>query len=170
MDEKKNTTNSDQPAQDAKLENQEQSSNEEVIDSYQDRYIRLSADFQNLQRRMAKERVLWMDSAKAGVLKGLLDIVDNFDRAMADRPETADKDVASWMDGANLIAQSFHKMLDDCKVVEIDNVSVFNPELHEAVMRVPAQDKESGSIVQVLQKGYTVNGKLLRAAKVSVAE
>jgi molecular chaperone GrpE len=138
---------------------------------YKEKFIRLTADFQNLQRRMAQERANWMHLAQVGILKELLEIVDNFDRALESSPVLPDNsDATAWIEGAGLISQSLHKLLDKFKVQETPQAINFDPELHEAVMRVASDDHESGAVVQVLQKGYTVNGKLLRAAKVSVAE
>lgn len=133
-------------------------------DEWKDRCLRTAADFENYKKRAEKERSAWITSAQTSILSDLLNIVDDFDRAFAQAKE--DQSIA----GFALIHKEFHKFLDKHGISEIKETKQFDPNLHEAIMNVESADHESGSIVQVLQKGYMYKGQVLRPAKVSVAK
>jgi molecular chaperone GrpE len=131
-------------------------------DEWKEKYLYARADFDNAQRRMAKDmdRLLW--DAQAKILREVIDIVADFERALeAHKTES---------EGFMLIYKRMLKMLDQVGVKEIEVGKNFDPELHEAVAHVAAPDHESGSIVQVLQKGYLFKNEILRPARVSVAQ
>jgi molecular chaperone GrpE len=135
-------------------------------DEWKDRYIRSIAEFENYKKRTEKEKMIWMSSAQSSLLHDLLAIVDDFDRAFAQPQETAQQSLV----GFELIYKSLQKLLEKYGVTEIKDNTQFDPAKHEAIMQVEAVDKQSGDIVQVLQKGYLFKGEVLRPAKVSVAK
>ncbi len=141
------------------------------LDGAKDQLLRLGADFQNYKRRMELDQSRWILMGNADLLSALLPIVDDFDRAMqeADK-EQGNADLAQWISGFALIHKGLHEFLKKNKVELIDTKQPFNPELHEALMQVDAPDYASGEIVQVFQQGFMLHGKVLRAAKVSVAK
>lgn len=122
--------------------------------------LRASADLNNFQRRISKEQMQWRTLAQADILKKLLPIVDNFDRAVEHDPEN---------EGVNMLHKSFHDLLKDANVKEVA-YETFDPQYHEALLQVDSEDKESGFIVAVMEKGYTLDEHVLRPAKVSVAK
>jgi molecular chaperone GrpE len=134
-------------------------------DEWKDRFLRTAADFENFKKRSEKERMLWMSTAQSAVLQDLLTIVDDFDRAFA-QPA----DASNARAGFELIYKALQKMLEKYGVTEIKDASHFDPAKHEAIMQVEAANKQSGDIIQVLQKGYLFKGEVLRPAKVSVAK
>jgi molecular chaperone GrpE (heat shock protein) len=132
---------------------------------------RVAADFENFKKRVERDRATWTDSAQAEVLRNLLPIVDDFDRAINEyQRHGQESEHASWIAGFDLIRKSLTKFLQNYGVVEIQQSTYFDPELHEAVVQVDSQAHESGAIVEIVQKGYMFNGRLLRVARVTVAK
>lgn len=165
-------------------ETQEQSTNTETSDSHnqgaldacqaelarvKEQLIRVSADFENFRKRMEKERGQWVYIAQADVFKKLLPIIDDFDRAMAQRSEQETADQRAWISGFELIAKSLHKFLESMGVTEITENSVFDPQFHEAVSHIDSPEHTSGQIISVLQRGYSFKDTVLRPARVVVA-
>lgn len=132
-----------------------------------DKYLRLYSEFDNFRRRTAKERLDLMKTAGEDVYKLLLPVLDDFDRALASM-ETA-SEVAAVKEGVLLIHQKLTKELGNKGLQPFDpKGEVFNPDLHEAVTQFPAADDMKGKVVDVLEKGYTLNDKVVRFAKVVV--
>ena len=128
----------------------------------------LAADMDTLRRRSEKECRQLVDSARVKILSDLLRIADDFDRAFVEvkrKPE-----LLSYLAGFELTAKNLQSILATHGVtpIEISASQIFDPNFHEAIMRVDVPEKQSGEIVAVLQKGYLLNGVLLRPAKVSV--
>lgn len=138
-------------------------------DMWKDRCMRAAADFQNFQQRSEKERVLLVDLAQEKILKDLLLIFDDVDRALA-TPAPDHQSVQTWITGFEMIRKGILKTIEKYGVCEFPSYQDFDPELHEGIMQVEDSGKESGTIVQVLQKGFMYKNKVLRAAKVSVAK
>lgn len=139
-----------------------------ALAEWQGKYTRLSADFENFKKRIIKERSIWDETARADLLIKLLAIVDNFDRAMQHQQEFPEE-LKTWADGIKMIHQSFKEYLQSSGVKEVPYES-FNPEFHEALMQVDSEDHKAGNIVSVMEKGYLLNDRVLRPAKVSVAK
>jgi len=99
----------------------------------------------------------------------VLAVVDDFERAYADLKAAPAADLESRIKGFELVQKAFAKMLTESGVEEISAVGAFDPEKHEAIMQVIDASREPGSVVAVLQKGYTHRGIVLRPARVSVA-
>lgn len=128
-----------------------------------DKYLRLYAEFENHRRRTAKERLDMIQSANEQLIKALLPVVDDFERAEKSLKELGGKEA----DGALLIYQKLKKLLDQYGVKAMDAQGDFNPDLHEAITQVPDESKK-GKIVEVVEKGYVLNDKVIRFAKVVV--
>jgi molecular chaperone GrpE len=133
---------------------------------WRDQASRIFADFDNYKKRMDREQVSWMQTAQVSVLKDLLSVVDNFDRALSSKTD-AHADVYA---GIEMIHKSVMQVLNKYGVKEFANYQEFDPEYHEALMAVESADHASGQIVQVLEKGFMVKDKVLRPAKVMIAK
>jgi len=120
---------------------------------------------------MVEQQRLWVGTAQAEILTDLLDIVDNFERALTEhKKQEKTEENKSWIEGFALIYQSLIALLHKFGVEEITQHDTFNPVYHEALMQVDSPDHETGAIVDVMQKGYRLKDKVLRPAKVSVAK
>ncbi len=171
----KNTSSENEASMDPSEESKIELNDAELLDQckvtlaeWQEKYARLTADLENYKKRTIKERSAWAQSAQEKVLTQLLGIVDNFDRAMEHSVEVP-QELQSWTDGIAMIHSSFKDFLKNAGVKEMA-YDIFNPELHEALMQVDSDEKQSGEIVNVMEKGYTLNDRVLRPAKVSVAK
>jgi molecular chaperone GrpE len=131
-----------------------------------DKYLRLYAEFDNFRRRTAKERIELIQSAGEQLLKALLPVADDFDRAEKSFAGKTDKEA----EGFFLIQNKFKKILEQNSVKVMDTSNgEFNPDIHDAITQVPAPDEKSkGKIVDVVEKGYLLNDKVIRHAKVVV--
>ena len=138
--------------------------------NYKELFLRTSADLQNFQRRVDRERLEWAQLMQADIVQKFIPFCQDLDRAIEVSAQTATPQAAELLEGFKLIAKNLHKTLTDLGVQEIKATGQFNPELHEALMTVESADHKSGDIVQVLSKGYTLKGKVLIHARVSVAK
>jgi molecular chaperone GrpE len=129
---------------------------------WKDQCKRVSADFENFKKRTEREQVRWADIAKEAVLYDLLSFVDSLDMALA-QPQV-DKVAIDMM------YQSLMKILAKNEVKAMSETKEFDPQFHEAVMQVVSADHQSGEVVQFLSKGFMLKDKVLRPAKVSVAQ
>ena len=150
----------DERQENSPVENRELTVCTEALAKSQEQLRYLQADFENFRRRTEKDRSQWMQIAQTDVLKNILTIVDDFDRALQSQHDA----------GFELIHKALVKLLGNYGVEVMRDVTVFDPEKHEAIMHVATADKEPGSIVEVLQKGYIHKGSVLRPAQVSVAQ
>ncbi len=127
---------------------------------WKDKCIRATADLANYKRRTEKEKITWMQMARADLLEKLLPVIDNFDRAL---------DTEEVSEGVKLIYNSFQEYLKDAGVQEVA-YETFDPNLHEALMQVESYKHKAGQVIEVMEKGYRIGGAILRPAKVSVAK
>lgn len=132
-----------------------------------DDYIRLMAEFETFRRRSAEDRLSLTASAAADTVKGMLPVLDACERAMEMLVSSADE---AAIEGTNLI---YNKLMDYLKTKGLDKIEAkgekFDTDLHEAVTQIPAPAEDlKGKVVDVIQTGYTFNGKVLRYAKVVV--
>ncbi len=143
---------------------------EEKLAELQDRYLRLSAEYDNFRKRTLKEKIDLQKSANENLLNALLPVADDFDRALQIVDEA--KDIDAVKKGMNLISGKFSGFLAQQGVKEIDAVKkAFDTDLHEAITKIPAPSKKlKGKVVDVIQKGYYLNDKVLRFAKVVIGE
>lgn len=132
-----------------------------------DKYVRLYAEFDNHRRRTAKEKLDMIQSANEQLLKALLPVADDFERASVSFKDRSDKEAEGFL----LIHNKFKKTLEQygVKAMEAGREGEFNPDLHEAITQIPApEEKLKGKIVDVVEKGYLLNDKVIRFAKVVV--
>lgn len=151
-------------------EKKEEKSDKEKLAELQDKYLRLTAEYDNYRKRTLKEKMELTKSAGEDILKGLLPIMDDFERALQSIDEAGD--IQAVKDGVHLIYNKFKDFLNQQGVKEIEAQDKdFDTDKHEAVSKVPAQNEElKGKVVDVVQKGYYLNDKVLRYAKVVVGE
>ncbi len=140
----------------------------------QERLIHLTADFDNFKKRVAREKAAWATEARNDVLRDMLTVVDDIERALADgqvvKEQHAVADLDQWIKGLQLIHAAQLKLLSKHGIVEIPTDASFDPHTHEAVTQVDSDEHESGAIVAVLEKGYRAGEVVLRPAKVTVAK
>lgn len=134
------------------------------IASLNDKYLRLYAEYDNFRRRSAKEREATYSDAKADVVKNILPILDNMERA------TAFSDADKILEGMNLILKSFGEAFSKMDIKEIEALgATFDPNLHYAVLHVEDEAYGENEVVEVLAKGYVCGDKVIRYAMVKVA-
>ncbi len=133
---------------------------------WKEQAARIFADFDNYKKRMERDQASWMQTAQVSVLKDLLSVVDNFDRALSVKNDSS----ADVYAGIEMIYKSVMQLLHKYGVKEFATYQAFDPELHEALMDIESADHESGQIVQVLEKGFMIKDKVLRPAKVMIAK
>lgn len=137
------------------------------VEESKDKYLRLYSEFENFRRRTSKEKLELTNSANANLIKDLLPVLDDFERA--DQSMTEDADIKSVKEGLDLIYNKFKGILEQkgVKKIEADKGSEFDVEYHEAITQIPAPEEElKGKIVDVVEKGYQLNDKVIRFAKV----
>jgi molecular chaperone GrpE len=143
---------------------------EEKLSEMQDKYIRLSAEFDNYRKRTLREKMELSKYAAEDLFRKIVQVMDDFDRAIA-HLETA-TDCVAMKDGIDLIYTKFSEFLKNNGIREIESINNgFNVDLHEAVAKLPVEDEEKkGKVVDVIQKGYYFHDKVLRHSKVVVGE
>jgi len=143
---------------------------EKEIVELKDKHIRLQAEFDNYRKRTLKERMELLKTASESVLMSILPVIDDFDRAM----QTMDlvEDESHIKDGIRLIYNKFQDFLKQNGVKEIEAKGQdFNTDLHEAITKIPAPTEDlKGKNVDVVQKGYYLNDKVIRFSKVVIGE
>ena len=124
-----------------------------------DRYLRLSAEFDNYRKRTLKERSDLLKTASGDTLSGMLPVLDDLERAMASMEKATD--VSAVLEGVKLIYSKLQEFLKNKGVVEIDAMNqVFDTDLHEALTKIPAPTEDlKGKVVDVIQKGYKIEEK-----------
>ena len=137
---------------------------------WNDKYLSLTADFQNYRKRVELDRAEWSYEAQKKVFLDILDIIDNFERALDQERKRENVESTAWLAGFELIYQSMEKMINKFGIQVITDFSTFNPKYHEALVQVDSADHNSGDIVQVFQKGYIMHERVIRPATVSVAK
>ena len=133
-----------------------------------DKYLRLYADFENFRRRTAKERLELIGTANADTMKNILPVVDDFERAIKSFDATTE--VKPLKEGVDLIYQKLYKTLESKGLKPMKTVGLpFDAELHESIAQYPAPSPElKGMVVDEVEKGYFLNDKVIRYAKVVV--
>jgi molecular chaperone GrpE len=128
---------------------------------------RLAAEFDNFRKRTARDQAELVERAAERLVKELLPVLDDLERAL----EAAEQhEEAKLEDGVRLVHRALADALRREGLVEIDADGAFDPHVHEALLAQPAEDAEPGAVLQVLQKGYRLGDRVLRPARVIVAE
>lgn len=157
------------PAEEEKLAQELEEANK-VIEEQKDKYLRLSAEFDNYRKRTMKEKAELILNGAEKTISSILPIVDDFERALKNME--AATDVAAVKEGVELIYNKFMSVLgqDGVKVIETKDKPL-DTDFHEAIAVIPAPDKSlKGKILDCVQTGYTLNDKVIRHAKVVVGE
>lgn len=149
-----------------KLEDSDNQDNKEEIDDIKDKFIRLQADFANYKRRTELEKSNYISLGTEKVFKDLINVLDNFERALDTKSEH-DK----FSEGIELIYNQLLEVFAKNNVVEIKALEeTFDPNLHYAVFAEEKEGVDEGIVIEVLQKGYKINDKVLRPAMVKVSK
>lgn len=157
-------------AEQAGTETKQEVSPEEKYGELNDRFMRLYAEFENFRRRTNKEKIDIIATANGGLLKDILPVLDDFERAIANN-ETA-TDIAAVKEGFSLIFNKLRSTLESKGLKPMQaKGEAFDSELHEAIANVPApSDAEKGKVIDDVEKGYYLNDKVIRFAKVVVGQ
>lgn len=133
---------------------------------YKDGWLRTQADFINYKNRMARDNELTYATMKGDIVKKVLPVLDDLERALANR-SAGD----AWASGIELIARKFQAVLESegLKRIEAEG-QVFDPNFHEAISHEPNEDVESGHVIAVVQNGYMLGERVIRPALVRVAQ
>jgi molecular chaperone GrpE len=140
------------------------------VDELQDKYIRLMAEFDNFRRRTLKEKTELIKFAGEDILVSLLPVIDDFERGLQVMDKTTEVEPVKL--GVQLIYNKFKDFLVQRGVKEVESLNKdFDVELHEALTKIPAPEEDlKGKVLDVVQKGYILNDKVIRYAKVVVGE
>lgn len=134
-----------------------------------DKFVRLYSEFENFRRRTAKEKIEMIQSANEQLIKSLLPVIDDFERAEKAFQSAGNKEAEGFL----LIYNKFKKTLEQAgvKPMDLSQGSDFDVELHEAITQIPApEEKLKGKVVDVVEKGFLLNDKVIRHAKVVVGQ
>ena len=140
---------------------------QQEIAELKDKYLRLFADFENFRRRTSKERIELMSSAGEDILKSVLPVLDDFERGLASME--ASTEVEPLKEGVLLVYNKLFKTLEQKGLKPMTSKGEqFDADLHESITQFPAGDENKGKVVDEIEKGYTLNDKVIRYAKVVV--
>jgi len=136
-------------------------------DAFQDKYVRAHAEFENIRRRLEKEKADFTKYANEGLVFELLPIIDNLE--IAEKYIKEAKDFNAVREGVDMIQSQIQKFLKDIGLERLSTVGAkFDPHLHDPIETEESNDKDDGIIVAELKPGYNFNGKLLRPASVRI--
>lgn len=143
---------------------------EEKIKELEDTLLRTVAEMDNMRKRSEKERSEAYKIGASIFIKDMLPIIDNLQRALLSATNTERPETESFVDGAKAILRDFEALLDRTGVKTIKpEGEKFDPNFHEAMFEIPTDENEPGTILQVIEQGYILENRLLRAAKVGVS-
>lgn len=139
---------------------------------WKDKYLRAHADFENSKKRLEKDKNNAVVYANESFAKDILAVMDSFENALASMENSSEDNevIAGMKEGVNLTFEQLKKILEKNSIKEIGCDDDFDPEVHQAIMQVESEEHESGNIVQVMQKGYTIKDRVLRPAMVSTCK
>ncbi len=165
--------NADQPTDTAASDTDNSSEKTGEVDQLavlNDKYLRLYSEFDNYRKRTNKEKIDLIATASAAVLKDLIGVLDDFDRAAANNDQVTDPEVLK--SGFNLIHTKLRSVLEGKGLKPMQSKGeVFDPELHEAIANIPApSDDLKGKVIDDVERGYYLNDKVIRYAKVVVGQ
>jgi len=177
MSEKHNEKNNEKPAKEnkdekvtlPKAEYDALKAKSDERDAFYDKYVRAHAEFENVRKRLEKEKGDFIKYANEGLLLEFLPIIDNLE--MAEKHIKEAKDFDAVREGVDMIQLQIQKFLKDIGLERVKTVGEkFDPHLHEAVETEESKDKDDGLIVSELKPGYSLNGRLLRPASVKIVK
>jgi molecular chaperone GrpE len=136
----------------------------------QDKMLRNQADLENTRKRLDREKQEFVKFANEGLILDLLNVLDDLERTV-DLAQTGKEDLSAFAKGVEMILAHLYEMLKDHGVKPIEaEGKIFDPNFHEALMQVESKDLPEHTIMEVLQKGYLIHGRILRTAKVKVSK
>lgn len=168
--ENQETTQEEAPVSEAEKQEQELEKTQAALEEQKDKYLRLSAEFDNYRKRTMKEKAELILNGGEKTITSILPVVDDFERALKNMESATD--VAAIREGVELIYNKFMSVLgqNGVKVIETKEQAL-NTDFHEAIAVIPAPQEElKGKILDCVQTGYTLNDKVIRHAKVVVGE
>ncbi len=169
LNEEAQDTQEDLPSQEEDAEElSEKDKLQKDFDELKDKYIRANAEFENIKKRMEKEKLNALLYANESFAKDLLDVIDALEAAIS--VEANDELSLKIKEGVQNTLDLFFKKLEKHGVKAIEELKEFDPNLHEAMFHTQSDKHSSGEIVQVLQKGYKIADRVIRPTKVSVAK
>lgn len=135
-----------------------------------DRILRLQADFENTRKRLEREKQEFIKFANEGIILELLNILDDLERTV-ELAQSQHQDLPAFLKGAEMILAHLYEMLKEYGVKPIEaEGKLFDPSYHEALMQIENKDMPEHTIVEELQKGYLLNERVIRTAKVKVSK
>lgn len=139
---------------------------------YKDKYLRAHADFENSKKRLEKDKMNAVAYANESFAKDILAVMDSFENALASMEDSGDSSevLEKMKEGINLTHEQLKKVLEKNHIKAVECEGEFDPEVHQAIMQVESDAHETGDIVQVMQKGYTIKDRVLRPAMVSTCK
>jgi molecular chaperone GrpE len=136
----------------------------------QDKILRLQAEFENVRKRIEKEKQDFIRFANEGIILELLGVLDDLERSV-ELAETQHQDLSSFLKGVEMILAHLYEMLKEYGVKPIDSKGkIFDPHYHEALMQVENKDLAEHTVIEEMQKGYLLNDRVIRTAKVKVSK
>lgn len=136
---------------------------------YKDKYVRTLAEFENVRKRFDRDRVEFVKYANEGLIAEFLGIMDDLDRTV-EAAAANHQDYAAFLKGVEMVMARIHELLRKNNVKAIDAVGKkFDPHSHEVLLQEPSSEKEEGTVLEELQKGYLLGDRVVRTAKVKVA-
>lgn len=139
------------------------------VEKLEDQLLRAKADFQNMQKRAASERLESIRYANADLMRSLVKVLDDFDRALAAAGDVPESN--PLLEGVRLVRENFMKAMAESGLETIDALhQPFDPSIHEALMQLPSGDFPPGTVVEQHAKGYRLHGRVVRPAKVIVSK
>ncbi len=147
----------------------EEASQESEVSELKDKYLRLFAEFDNYKKRTARERLDLIRTASEDLISKLLPVLDDFERARKlAEDESSDE---TFSEGVTLVYQKLHQVLESRGLKAMEDDVEFDPELHEAITKIPVEDKDKkGKVIDTIEKGYYLNDKIIRHAKVVIGD
>ena len=158
-----------QESENDSVETKEPTAEEKIIE-LNDKYLRLYSEFDNYRKRTSKERIELFKTAGQDIMTDLVPIMDDFERALQNMDKKGD--VKTIRQGVDLVFNKFKSTLESKGLKSFKSIDKdFDPEIHEAITRIPAPNKKQiGKVVDEVEKGYMLNDKVIRYAKVVVGQ
>lgn len=158
---------------DAKRSDEEEAEKKEQKEQedFKKKFYYLAAEMENMKKRFEREKQNLIKYGNEKLLKGLVEVVDNFDRTLQALESEEDKKILNIVEGIDMVKGQMTEVLKKNGLEEVQtDGEIFDPNYHEAMAQQPSEDKKDQEVVSVFQKGYVLNGRLLRPAKVVVAK
>ncbi len=142
----------------------------EKAKEYWDKILRLQADFDNMRKRLEREKQDFIKFANEGIILELLNVLDDLERTVG-LAESQHQDLSSFLKGVEMILAHLYEMLKEYGVKPIEaEGKIFDPHLHEAMMQVENKEIPEHTVVEEMQKGYMLNDRVIRTSKVKVSK